>query len=69
MSLKQILQVQVLAQVQILTPHQVARIRHRQVLQKMKLQHQVRHMVIKIEATSLVAFFDLPLKAEIFWNK
>lgn len=55
MSLKQLLKVQVLAQVRILTPHQVVRIRHRQVLQRMKLQHQVRHMVIK-KATSLVAF-------------
>ncbi len=67
MSLKQLLQVQVLARARILLL--AVRIRHRQVLQKMKLQHQVRHMVIKIEATSLVAFFDLPLKAEIFWNK
>lgn len=67
MSLKQLLQVQVLARARILLL--AVRIRHRQVLQKMKLQHQVRHMVIKIKATSLVAFFDLPLKAEIFWNK
>ena len=62
MSLKQLLKVQVLAQVRILTPHQVARIRHRQVHQKTKRQHQVRHMVIKIKATSLVAFFGGALK-------
>ena len=53
MSLKQLLQVQVLARARILLL--AVRIRHRQVLQKMKLQHQVRHMVIK-KATSLVAF-------------
>lgn len=67
MSLKQLLQVQVLARARILLL--AVRIRHRQVLQKMKLQRQVLHMVIKIKAASLVAFFDLPLKVEFFRNK
>ena len=61
MSLKQLLQVQVLARARILLLLAV-RIRHRQVLQKMKLQRQVLHMVIKIKATSLVAFFGGALK-------
>lgn len=60
MSRKQLLQVQVLARARILLL--AVRIRHRQVLQKTKRQHQVRHMVIKIKATSLVAFFGGALK-------